>query len=158
MNISENINWERRKDLEIDITECMWIEVKPEKAKSLLIGSIYRPPDDSLYLPRNWFELFNNMLVNVNNLEMETILMGDININYLKKTAHSNIKDMIVGQGFKQLIESPTRITPESKTLIDVILSNKSSHIYKSNVIPLSISDYDSIDCVRKINHHKTQP
>ena len=71
---------------------------------------------------------------------------------------HSNIKDIIVGQGFKQLIESPRRITPESKTLIDVILSNKTSHIYKSNVIPLSISDHDSIYCVQKINHHKTQP
>ena len=51
------------------------------------------------------------MLSDVNNLETETILLGDININHLKKTEHHReIKDLIVAQGFKQLFESPPEL------------------------------------------------
>ena len=117
--------------------------MNPENAKSFLIGCIYRPPDSSLYLPRNWFELLSNMLLRVNDLEMEAIFLGDVNINYLKKTEHREIKDVIELQGFMQLIESPIRIKVESNTLIDVIFSNKCSNISSSNVIPLSLSDHD---------------
>ena len=44
------------------------------------------------------------MLLNVNDLEIETILLGDVNINYLKKTENREIKDMIELQRFMQLI------------------------------------------------------
>ena len=50
------------------------------------------------------------------------------------------------------------RITAKSNTLIDVILSNKSSNISSNNVISLSLIDHDYIVCVRKINHKKTPP
>ena len=50
------------------------------------------------------------MLSDVNNSETETILLGDININHLKKTEHREIKDLIVAQGFKQLFESPPEL------------------------------------------------
>ena len=112
-----------------------------------------RPTDSLLYLPRNWFELFSNMLLSVNDLEIEMMLLGDVHINYLKKTKHCEIKDMIEPQGFMQLIESLTRITAESNTVIDVILSNKNSNISSSSFIPLNLSDHDCIVCVRKINH-----
>ena len=49
---------------------------------------------------------------------METKLLGDVNISYLKKTDHREIKDMIELQGFMQLIESSTRITVELNTLM----------------------------------------
>ena len=77
---------------------------KPENAKSFLIGCIYRLLDSSLNLSRNHFEQFSNMLLNVNDLEIETILLGDVNINYLKKTENREIKDMIELQRFMQLI------------------------------------------------------
>ena len=50
-------------------------------------------------------------LTNVNNLKAEATLLEEVNINYLKKTEHRQIKDMIVIEGFKQLTESPTWIT-----------------------------------------------
>ena len=95
------------------------------------------------------------MLLSINELEMETILLGEDNINYLKKTKHREITDTIELQGFIPLIESPTRMTTESNTLIDVILSNKSPNISSSNAILLSLSDHDCTVCVRKINHKK---
>ena len=45
-------------------------------------------------------------------------ILGHVNVNYLKKTEHREIKDMIELQGFMQLIESSTRITVELNTLM----------------------------------------
>ena len=50
--ISTNIKWVRRNDIESDNAEVLWIEILPFKAKSFLIGTMYRPPDTSKYLPK----------------------------------------------------------------------------------------------------------
>ena len=60
--------------------------------------------------------------------------------------------------GFKQVISKPTRTTDDTATLIDVILSNNSSTIKSTNVIPTAFSDHDTVGCVRKINHQNYQP
>ena len=75
--------------------------------------------------------MFSNGIVNIINLEVETILLVDVNITYWKQTEHLEIKDMILAQGFKQLVESPTLITEESNVLINigVVFSSKSSSI-----------------------------
>ena len=57
--------------------------------------------------------------------------------------------------GFKQIIKKPTRVTCVTKSLIDIILSNKPEFVKLSDVIPLSIGDHDLIGCVRKVNHIK---
>ena len=63
--------------------------------------------------------------------------------------------------GFKQLINCPTRITYNTFTLIDHILSN-TQDISQSGVINIAISDHNMIYCTRKIlkakyNKHKEQ-
>ena len=57
--------------------------------------------------------------------------------------------------GFEQIIKKPTRVTCTTKSLIDIILSNKPEFVKLSDVIPLWIGDHDLIECVRKINHIK---
>ena len=55
--------------------------------------------------------------------EKETIIMSDINCNYLKDVDHKSIKNIVAGYGLQQQTEKPTRITPETSTLIDIIAS-----------------------------------
>ena len=88
----------------------------------------------------------------------ETILLGDMNIDYLKKADHAEIKTIIDIQGLEQLIKKPTRVTNNSKTLIDIICSTKPSSISKTDTIPTSISDHDMVGLVRKLNHFKYTP
>ena len=64
---------------------------------------------------------------------------------------------MIRLQGFEQLVKSPTRVTQDSSTLIDVILTNNEQAIASTDVAPLNMSDHDLIGCVRKVNHQKYQ-
>ena len=84
----------------------------------------------------------------------EIIIMGDVNINFLCQKSNE-IKDTLILYGFKQLITKATRITKESSTLIDIIATNKSENVSKSDVILLGISDHNLIGCMRKINSQK---
>ena len=45
-----------------------------------------------------------------------------------------------------------TRVTPDSKTLIDLIAANNPHNISSSGVISYSLSDHEIVYCVRKIN------
>ena len=61
MYVSNKIQFDRRKDLEENVLECIWIKIYVKKLQNYLIGTIYRPPDRSDYLPT----CFNNSLNNV---------------------------------------------------------------------------------------------
>ena len=54
--------------------------------------------------------------------------------------------------GLKQLLTTPTRITKESKTLIDIICSSVLGNVHSAKVIPAGLSDHDLIGCVRKLH------
>ena len=51
----------------------------------------------------------------------------------------------------KQIISSPTRITSNSSSLIDHVLTNASNMISSSGVIDIGISDHQMIYCTRKL-------
>ena len=49
---------------------------------------------------------------------METFLLGDINVNYLVKSSHKEIKELFITHGLYQLIKLPTRVREETKSLM----------------------------------------
>ena len=51
MYVSNKIQFDRRKALEENILECIWIEIYVKMSQNYLIGTMYRPPDGSDYLP-----------------------------------------------------------------------------------------------------------
>lgn len=55
----------------------------------------------------------------------------------------------------KQLINSPTRISKDSKSLIDLIAVNYPQNICDSGVVSANLSDHELVYCVRKINWRK---
>ena len=82
--------------------------------------------------------------------DKETVLMGDINCDYLKDNGHREIKNLFVSYGYKQLIEKGTHITETSETLIDVILTNSPETIRNYDTILSSNSDHGIIAVTRK--------
>ena len=68
------------------------------------------------------------------------------------------MKSILTYFGLKQLITTPTRITRESKTLIDVICSNVPHNISSVKVIPAGPSHHELIGCARKLNNAKFNP
>ena len=86
---------------------------------------------------------------------METFLLGDINVNYLVKSCHKEIKELFINHGLHQLVKLPTHVMQETESLLDVIMTNTSSNIHHTKVLPLSLSNHDCVMCVHKINHRK---
>ena len=78
--------------------------------------------------------------------------MGDFNVNYKDKTTKGEFKSLFSLQGYKQVIKSPTRIAKDSSSLIDLIFPNKPSSLSSTSA---SLSDYDLIGCIRKMNCQK---
>ena len=88
---------------------------------------------------------------------IEAIIFGDINCDYLKYNDHRTIKDLLITHGYKQLINKATRITEQSETL-DVILTNSLETIRKHDTILSSDSDDDIITIIRKKSTPKYCP
>ena len=120
----------------------MWIEVFTRNSKNILIAKLYRRPDISNYLPRNFLDSLN-----------ETI-----GYNRLKSNDNFEIKRALLINGFTQVVTKPTRVTIESSTLKDIIATTKPEFIKTVEVIAASLSNHDMVCCVQKINYQKYTP
>jgi len=156
--IKNEIHYNRRNDLEQDDIECVWLELFMTKAKSFLVGIVYRPPDNSKYLSKCFEEKFGKTLSKINRQNREALILGDLNCNYLDRSNHKSLKEILKLQGFSQMIKSATRTTEQSETLIDVVLTNHPEKIINSMVVASEISDHDIITCQRKVNNVKHKP
>ena len=92
----------------------------------MIVGVIYKPPNFS---NTEFLDKFERILHNVFlSLKKKCILMGDININILKKTSVSKeYLNLLQSEGFSQLIFEATRITENSQSCIDHIFTNIST-------------------------------
>eukprot|EP00794_Sanderia_malayensis_P001056 gene1056-391_t len=90
--------------------------------------------------------------------EKETIIMGDLNCNYLKDADHKSIKNTVAVYGFKPQIKEPTQVTSETDTLIDTIASPHPGNVKSSVVLGSSLSDHGVVAIVRKMNCQKIKP
>lgn len=153
--VKENISYIRRKDLESENIENIVIEIIIKESKNVLIATHYRPPNSSKHLCKDFNDIFNESLSRCCSESKETILLGDLNADYLKKNDNKELKSIIQQNGFTQIIKNPTRITKDSNTLIDIIATNYPANIVSSCVTATSLSDHDLVICVRKINNKK---
>ena len=120
--VRSNINYIVRADLVSDQLENLSIEIIKPRSKPFIVATWYRPPNSS-------FELFSKFEDFVGKLAAdgkEYYSMGDFNCNMLPASFYNaytqallNITDIY---NLKQLITEPTRITPLSSILMDVIL------------------------------------
>ena len=79
--------------------------------------------------------------------------LGDLNDDLQQK--NSQLSRIIKTNKLTQLINKPTRITPTSATLIDVIITNKPDIIINTDVIPHPIADHDLISATLNITKPK---
>ena len=129
--ICNDIGWQRRKDLEKDNVEEIWVEIFIKKSSPLLVCIIYRPPDTSRYLDSDFENAFIDMLDDSVYENKETILLGDINVNYQNKSDNKEMKRIISQHGFKQVISKAIRVTRETSTLTDIAATTHEQNVSK---------------------------
>ena len=147
--IRNSINYIRRTDLESDTLENIVIEIVLKTSKNFFVTTLYNPPRSSKYSQSNFDEVFDESLKRFSS--HEAILLGDLNVNFLKPSDNKAIKSMLFENGFTQIIKKPTRITKDSKTLIDIIATNRPSTIAASEVVPSSMQEKTKPSKVQKL-------
>ena len=155
--INENLDSHPLKHLQCENIESLWVKLCLKKSKPLYLCGVYRPPGGSdLQSTEN---VCTHLVRCIEKLPRKKVfIMGDFNCNMLSKYAlSSKIKDLCSSLSLKQLIMEPTRVTINSSTLIDLIMTN-SSCVSKSGIIHLGISDHSLTYVIRKFNRPKGKP
>ena len=145
-----NISYSVRTDLDSQLLEIISIEIRKHNSKPFVITSWCRPPNS----PHEVFTHVNTLLGKLDSENIEHFLMGDLNCDLQSKDnvnvkALLNITDIY---GLDQLISEPTRITPTTSTLIDLIFTNRPENVYCSGVSHVAISDHSLVYVYRKIS------
>ena len=157
--IRSDISFNVRNDFAADI-ENIFVDILMPKLKPILVGVVYRPPDQSGFLNK-----LSTSITNAKSFDLfEAYILGDFNINLINKNTISNssrqYKEFCTMHGLKQLIDSPTRVTENTSSLLDHILTNTHDKISQVGVIDAGLSDHQITYCTRKImrakfNDHK---
>ena len=120
--IRNNLVYINRKDLMPDILEAICIEVKKPRMKPLLVCSWYRAPDLSAEI----FDHFETFLQKTEHENKDIIFTGDLNCNLLSTETNrttDKLQELIHNYQLKQHITTPTRITSDTQSLIDIIIT-----------------------------------
>ena len=145
---SDLLNYQRRKDLEISNLESSWCQVDFKNSKPLLICYVYRPPD----MHQSWIDDFENEIDYAKESGMELIILGDINIDYTGGCTNNKWANMIQEQSLSQIIDTPTRVTSSTCSIIDHVYVCHPEHVAEINVPKIAISDHYPVCLTRKIN------
>ena len=130
-----------------DDIEAIWAELILNSQR-LLIGCLYRPPDDS-----SFFDKFDEILGKVQMTRKNLVIVGDFNadVSNANFTATSNpmgkkLLATLYSHRCKNVISNPTRVTQSTKSIIDLaIVNNPASKVSNSGVLDLSIADHKTI-------------
>ena len=142
--IKNSINFKRRTDIEKIEPELeqIWVEISGRnKNIKLLLDVMYR--SNRMQDFQTWIDKSENIISQLcTEWDGLLVITGDFNIDLLRPE-QPQVKqyiDMLESLNLHQHVEQPTRITANSKTLIDHIISNIPSRVTHTGVLPCSES------------------
>ena len=126
--------------------------------RPILITTIYRPPGSTVDL----FPKLEELLKSLEPDDTEIIFMGDLNCDFFKTNYNDtkHIKRIYNMFKMRQVINQPTRVTSDTKTLTDHMATNRPDFVSHSGVIACGISDHDMVYLNRsmRLTHVKQDP
>ena len=129
--------------------EDLWISLNSKKLhRKIIIATIYRHPSSDA---KPFIEALNSTLLEPKILNLTIFLLGDFNINIsqsCRSPTAQNYLDMLSSHALYPTINRPTRITPNSFTIIDHIITNCNSHQISPGIIESDLSDHYPIFCI----------
>ena len=118
--------------------ELLWLQVKAP-GRAFILGVGYRNPALRV---EYWERIDNNISRVVDAFGSQNIiLVGDFNEDLLNRNL-THLTDILDSYNLHQLITSPTRITPNTSTLLDPIIVGQTSLVHSAGTLPASCSDH----------------
>lgn len=125
--------------------EQLWLNIHFHKFKCV-VGVVYRPPQLDY---KTFLNDLEDSFTFCYSLSDTVICCGDFNIDLLKLEDSPTLffNDFIDSLNVYQLVDEPTRLTEQTATLIDLMLTSNRDIIKDSGVIACDLSDHDLIFC-----------
>ncbi|EDO35724.1 predicted protein [Nematostella vectensis] len=139
--IRSSINCVNRKEIVPEDVEAVCLEIRKPNSRPFIVSVVYRPES-----PIEYFNRFEELIKAVDDEDKEHVILGDLNCCLLKKKVFDNktkkLKSIYEAYQLSQLINEPTRITIDSKSLIDHFVTSSPDKINSSGVIHIGPSDH----------------
>ena len=136
----------------VDNVEDVWLQVQHKNFSSFIIGCVYRHPKALVESFSYLSSIFRNMCLQ----KKPIFILGDFNDNFFANGNH--MSKICKNLNLIQIIEKPTRITQQSRTLLDLIITNRVDMIVQSDVSPSTIADHEAISMLINIRKPKNKP
>ena len=124
--------------------------------KPIILLNTYKPPwgNTTGALDR----LDNVLKILVGHSRIELVVIGDLNIDLLKKreVASKRLTDVLRRNNLRQLIRTPTRHSDGARTLIDIIATTICD-VGKSGTIVENISDHQAVFMFKEKGHSQQE-
>lgn len=137
----------------LERVEDVWLQIQYRKNPSFIVGSLYRHPQGN----KETFVYIDKILNAIIKRAKPFYALGDLNDNQLSNKK-SSLRTIVNKNGLKQLIETPTRITETSETLLDVIITNKIETVSSCINVPCHIADHNIISLKVNTKKPRRQP
>lgn len=113
----------------------------------VIIMAVYRSPSCREV---EFCDAFDEITEGICDTSLEIIIAGDFNIDWKKNDTYKNrIQATLNDNGLKQIVSDYTRVTENTKTLIDFVITNNMNILVKNND-ENKISDHEAIDITIK--------
>ena len=126
----------------VDIVESLFIEVTRPQEKNIVVGIVYRPPNQRV---DNFMSSNNGLFDKISRENKICFLMGDFNVNVMNYQHHQltgQFLDGMYSNMFFPLSTRPSRITSHTAMLIDNIFVNNFFERSRSSLLFTDISDH----------------
>ena len=151
--VKNNMYCKRRRDLEVDELEAVWVEVRVGQ-ETLLVGCFYKPPDARVA----YWNKIDESISKAGNTPYKYVILGDFNTNHNSPQLPHLNRIMYINK-LHQVVNETTRYNGDTESIIDIILTPCPDIISEVGVLPPVNSDH----CcpyikIKKADTHNTNP
>ena len=143
--LADNFDFKCRPDLVFSCTECaesLFVKINRPKEKNIIVGVVYRPPNQNL---QDFMNSLDSLLASIPKENKICYVLGDWNLDLINHHCHDSTGELLetmYSRMFFPLITRPTRITSNTATLIDNIFTNNLNNLSVSGLMFCDISDH----------------
>ena len=158
--IKNKFKFSNRNDLDVNnkLVISKFVELQIANNKNIIVGCIYRTPSRDTNSYFNYFDHLSDILITEHNKLQ--IIMGDFNFDLLKLNSEIGVSDFLnhmTSLSLYPIISTPTRITSNTKSLIDNIFTNSLIQCL-SGCIHTDLSDHSIVFGSFKFKHNEKAP
>ena len=132
--------------------EDIWLTIQSGKFPSFILGCVYRHP----HALSNSFDYLSEVFRFMCLKNKPLIILGDFNDNLF--IPNNKIGKLMQTLHLSQLVTEPTRITANSSSLIDLIITNKPNFVVHFKVLPCPVGDHELLTVTVNVRKDKKTP